>query len=311
MSDSENAEQRKRVEAFSRRHRVALLTMLFTDMVGSTAIKRSVGDHAAVELFGQHHARIRELLTRFPEAQEIETAGDSFFLVFAKPSDALHFALLMQNSLRQLHHETGQPLLDRVGIHVGEVFTEQRGDVARAVFGMQIDIANRVMSLGGPDQILMSRFAFDSARQMLRGAEIPEIAALTWLNHGSYRIAGVEEPIDICEVGETGLAALAPPGNSLKGRRVQVADDEPVLGWRPAPGQLVPHTRWELARSLGGGVFREVWLAPPDQLNPRLPFNFCFNADHFAPYLAKLFPSSCGSGSRTSQYRGDPRRVLR
>src|SRR5687768_10153496 len=202
MSDSDNALQRTRVEAFSRKHRVALLTMLFTDMVGSTAIKRAVGDHAAMRLFAQHDACIRELLQRFPEAQEIETAGDSFFLVFAKPSDALHFALLMQNSLRQLHKQTGQPLLDRVGIHVGEVFTEQRGDIARAVFGMQIDIANRVMSLGCADQILLSRFAFDSARQMLRGAEIPEIGELTWLNHGEYKLAGVEEPIEVCEVGE-------------------------------------------------------------------------------------------------------------
>ena len=280
MSNSENAEQQKRVEAFSRKHRAALLTMLFTDMVGSTAIKRSVGDHAAIELFGQHHARIRELVKRFPEAQEIETAGDSFFLVFAKPSDALHFALLMQNSLRQLHHETGQPLLDRVGIHVGEVVTEQRGDDARGFFGVQIDIANRVMSLGGPDQILMSRFAFDSARQMLRGAEIPEIAALTWLSHGSYKIAGVEEPIDVCEVGETGLAALTRPGDSPKGQRLRVDNDEPVLGWRPAPGQLVPHTRWELERILGGGGFGEVWLAQHDKLKQKRVLKFCFNADH-------------------------------
>lgn len=43
-------DQRSRVEAFQRRHRVALLTMLFTDIVGSTAIKQKLGDTQAVML---------------------------------------------------------------------------------------------------------------------------------------------------------------------------------------------------------------------------------------------------------------------
>jgi WD40 repeat protein/class 3 adenylate cyclase/tRNA A-37 threonylcarbamoyl transferase component Bud32 len=270
---------RGRVEAFSKKHRIALLTMLFTDIVGSTQLKQLLGDRAAIDLIGRHHALIRDLLTRFVDAEEISTAGDSFFIVFAKPSDAAHFALLMQNGMRRLQRETGRPVLDRVGIHVGEIFVQQRGETTRDLFGIQIDTAARVMSLGGADQILLSRFAFDSARQILRGADIPEIGALTWLNHGYYEMKGVEEPVEVCEAGETGLAALTPPGDSQKAHRFHSPTDEPVLGWRPAPGLLVPATRWMLERNLGEGGFGEVWLARHEQLKQERVIKFCFNAE--------------------------------
>jgi hypothetical protein len=42
------------------------------------------------------HAVIREILGHFSEGEEIETAGDSFFIVFTKPSDAVKFSLLVQ-----------------------------------------------------------------------------------------------------------------------------------------------------------------------------------------------------------------------
>lgn len=275
-----NAEQnRGRVEAFTRKHRIALLTMLFTDIVGSTRLKQVLGDRAAIELIQRHHALIRELIARFPEAEEIDTAGDSFFIVFAKPSDAAHCALLMQNGMRRLREETGQPVLDRIGIHVGEVFIQERGETRRDLFGIQIDTTARVMSLGGADQILLSRFAFDSARQILRGFEIPEIGELTWLNHGYYEMKGVEQPLEVCEVGETKFAALTPPKDSEKAHRFHSPTDEPVLGWRPAAGQVVPHTRWTLERSLGEGGFGEVWLARHEQLKQARVIKFCFNAE--------------------------------
>jgi len=272
-------ESRPRIEAFSRKHRIALMTMLFTDIEGSTRLKQILGDRAAIELIQRHHGLIRELIARFPEAEEIGTAGDSFFIVFTKPSDATHFALLMQTGMRQLRQETGHPVLDRIGIHVGEVFIQERAGLARDLFGIQIDTTSRVMSLGRADQILLSRFAFDSARQILRGAQMPEIGDLTWLNHGYYEMKGVEEPIEVCEVGETGLATLSAPPDSEKAHRFRSADDEPVLGWRPAQGQFVPGRRWRLERCLGEGGFGEVWLARHEDLKEQCVFKFCFKAD--------------------------------
>ncbi len=93
-------EQRAKVEEFQRKHRIGLLTLLFTDLVGSTQLKQELGDHAAVALIQQHRALVREILSGFKEGEEIETAGDSFFLVFTKPSDAVQFSLLLQTRLR-------------------------------------------------------------------------------------------------------------------------------------------------------------------------------------------------------------------
>ena len=89
--------------------------------------------------------------------------------------------------------------------------------------------------LRGQHQILASRFAFDSARQVLKGEDIAGIGPLSWLNHGTYSLKGVDEPIEICEVGgEEGEAVLAAPGDSEKVHRHVAPGDEPVLGWRPA-----------------------------------------------------------------------------
>ncbi|MEA3212731.1 MAG: hypothetical protein QOE70_5788 [Chthoniobacter sp.] len=272
-------DKRQRVDEFQRKHRIALLTMLFTDIVDSTRLKQVLGDRAAIALIERHHALIRETLARFPEAEEINTAGDSFFCVFAKPSDSAHFALLVQRGVRDLACETGYPVMDRIGIHVGEVFVHERSDTERDLFGIQIDTTARIMSLGGADQILLSRFAFDNARQVLRGHDLDRLGELSWLNHGYYEMKGVEEPVEVCEVGEVGIAALDAPGESDKTQRFRSPDAEPVLGWRPAVDQPVPGTSWVLEKKLGEGGFGEVWLGRDKVLKTRHVFKFCFRAD--------------------------------
>src|SRR2546422_792953 len=165
---------RARVEEFRRKHRIGLVTLLFTDIVGSTKLKQVLGDHEAISLIQRHHAIVREILAGFPEGQEIETAGDSFFLVFAKPSDAAKFSLLLQSRLRTLDKERTVLVSDRIGIHVGEVFIgeEEKADSSKHLYGIQVDTCARLMSLGQCDQILMTRFVFDNARQMLRGQDV-------------------------------------------------------------------------------------------------------------------------------------------
>ena len=62
-----------------------------SDIVDSTKLKQSFGDREAVIVIQHHHAVIREILGHFSDGEEIETAGDSFFIVFTKPSDAVKF----------------------------------------------------------------------------------------------------------------------------------------------------------------------------------------------------------------------------
>jgi class 3 adenylate cyclase len=118
-------ERRAKVEEFQRKHRTGLLTLLFTDIVDSTKLKQTFGDREAIPVIQRHHTMIREILGHFSEGEEIETAGDSFFIVFTKPSDAVKFSLLVQARLRALSVEVGRLVFDRIGIHVGEVWIEE------------------------------------------------------------------------------------------------------------------------------------------------------------------------------------------
>src|SRR5579862_7973349 len=130
--------QLKRVEEFQRRHRVGLVTLLFTDIVGSTELKQRYGEQEAVALIQEHHTLIRALLTEFSQAEEVETAGDSFLLVFGRPSEAVSFAGALQARLRAVAAGNGKGLRDRIGIHVGEVFIQtDRADAK--LFGIQVD----------------------------------------------------------------------------------------------------------------------------------------------------------------------------
>lgn len=281
-------DQRAKIEEFRLKHRIGVLTLLFTDLVGSTRLKRTFGDGEAVALMQRHHALVREILARFKEGEEISTAGDSFFIVFMKPSDAIQFSLLLQNNLRTVARETACPLRDRIGIHIGEVVVEERLDSTKPkdLYGLQVDICARVMSLAEGDQILMTRPAFDSARQVLKGRAIEGLKApegLRWLNHGPYMLKGLEEPLEVCEVGEVGAAMLRPPPDSEKVHRFLSPDAEPVLGWRPALDHAIPNTQWVLTDKLGEGGFGEVWLGQHRTLKDSRVFKFCFRADRVRP----------------------------
>ncbi|MBI4664574.1 MAG: hypothetical protein HY735_37760 [Verrucomicrobia bacterium] len=281
-------DQRARIEEFRQKHRIGLLTLMFTDLVGSTQLKQTLGDREAVALIQRHHALVREILARFKEGEEISTAGDSFFIVFMKPSDAIQFSLILQNRLRAAARSAECPLHDRVGIHIGEVVVEERPDSSKPkdLYGLQVDICARVMSLAKGDQILMTRPAFDSGRQVLKGRDIEglrESDGLRWLNHGPYVLKGVEEPLEICEVGEIGAACLKPPPDSERVHRYMSPDAEPVLGWRPALDHVIPNTQWILEDKLGQGGFGEVWLGRHQTLKERRVFKFCFRADRVRP----------------------------
>ena len=171
MEDQFPSGQQNKVEAFGRKHRTGLVTLLFTDIVGSTALKQQLGDRAAADLFRRHHELIRETLHHFAQAEEIETAGDSFLLIFATPSDAIRFALLAQIGLRGLAVESGPGALDRIGIHVGEVVVSEDNESRKPkdLFGIQIDTCARVMSLAQGGQVLMTRAVFDKCAPGAQG----------------------------------------------------------------------------------------------------------------------------------------------
>jgi class 3 adenylate cyclase/Flp pilus assembly protein TadD/TolB-like protein len=266
-----------RIQAFSRKHQTGLVTLVFTDLVGSTHLKQRLGDWLGVRRIQEHHDMVRRLLAGFPEAAEISTAGDSFFLAFARPSDAVLFALGLQNTLRNSARPDETPLRDRVGIHLGEVVIE-KADHRRVhdLYGIQVDLCARLMSLAGADQILTSSLVFESAREAVaRGSS--DLGAVRWERHGRYTLKGIDLPVEVHEVGEAGVAPFwKPPGALIEG---QVADVQQVSELAadptPHPARRLPWTALSVGVALLilGGLLGWRWLSPRTERLAILPFH--------------------------------------
>ncbi len=264
--------------------------LLFTDVVGSTALKSRLGTCAYTRLLARHNALFESLCAPIQGAEILKHTGDGFFVAFETASDAVRFALLFQQMMRTERWDP-QPLTTRIGIHSGEVALMQMAGKPDVV-GLAADVAARVMSLGAGGQILMTRAPFDDARQFV--ADHPEIGAagkpvIRWIAHGRYTFDGGEEPLEVFEVGVEGAAPLAPPPDSGKARRAVPHDQEQTLGWRPAIGLEIPHrVGWILQRKLGEGGFGEVWLGKHEKAGTRRVFKFCFDVERLRSFKREL-----------------------
>ena len=140
-----------------------VVTILFTDIVASTAELVRVGDQAWRDRLASHHARMRDHLNEF-RGREVKSTGDGLLAVFDRPIRAVRCAQAMAATSRSMD------LPIRVGIHVGEV--ELAADDAR---GLAIHTAARIMSLGGADEIMVS----STVGELLEGSGIDLVDAGT------------------------------------------------------------------------------------------------------------------------------------
>lgn len=257
-----------------------LKTLVVTDLVDSTRLVERLGDARAAEILAQHDRLARGLIERF-DGREIDKS-DGFLLLFERPVRGVAFALAYHGALSRMAAELAVPLAARAAVHVGEVFLRenrpeevQQGAKLVEVEGLAKSIAARLMGLAGPHQTLLTRVAFDLARRGAAG-EVELEGSLRWLAHGQYLFKGIEEPLEVFEVGRESQAPLAPPSSSEKARRL--GEQEQVLGWRPAPGQAIPlRPHWVFVRKLGEGGMGEVWLARQQKTKELRVFKFCFD----------------------------------
>ena len=157
-----------------------LTTVLFTDIVDSTAKLAELGDQRWRDLLSEHHSRVRRQLARF-HGNEVDTAGDGFFASFDGPARAIRCASAIVESMRDLGLEI------RAGLHTGEC-EKLDGKVG----GIAVHIGARVAANAGPGEIVVSR----TVRDLVAGSGI-EFAP-----RGSTALKGVP--------GEWELFAVAP-----------------------------------------------------------------------------------------------------
>ena len=121
-----------------------LATLLFTDLVGSTAKAAELGDARWRGLLSEHFVGARAELERYG-GREVKTTGDGLLATFDSPGQALRCAA----AIRALTNRDGLQI--RAGVHVGEVEV-----VGEDVRGVTVHEAARIMAAAGPDEILVS-----------------------------------------------------------------------------------------------------------------------------------------------------------
>jgi predicted ATPase/class 3 adenylate cyclase len=121
------------------------VTMVFTDIAGSTALLRELGDRYAGVL-AEHRTRLRAIVERH-HGFEVDTQGDAFFLVFRRASDGLAAAR------EAVSEPGGDPAVRiRVGVHTGEPARSEEGYT-----GIDVHVAARIAASGSGGQIVVSR----------------------------------------------------------------------------------------------------------------------------------------------------------
>jgi len=134
----------------------ALVTVLYTDIVGSTEQALMLGDQRWRTLLDEHDALTRRELRRF-RGREVNTTGDGFVVAFDGPARAVQCAQAIVDDATVLGLEL------RAGLHTGEC--EARGD---DLAGITMHVGARVAALAGPGEVLVSGMV----RDLVYGSDI-------------------------------------------------------------------------------------------------------------------------------------------
>src|SRR5579864_6745373 len=182
---------RAEIDEELRRHKVPL-TILFTDVVGSTAYFDRFGDTAGLAMLQRHAALASKVVAEFG-GRVIKTIGDSVMAEFPEPSRAVRAAMEIQVRIARLNETLPERdrLELRIGMHHGPAFRH-----GSDLYGDAVNVAARVTKHTGPAQILISRAVHD-------GIEMEESSRCTSI--GKIPFKGKTEEEDVFEVAWTDL----------------------------------------------------------------------------------------------------------
>jgi class 3 adenylate cyclase len=147
-----------------------LATVMFTDIVGSTARAADLGDSRWRTLVERHDELVRRQLERF-RGRAVKTLGDGFLATFDGPARAIRCACAINEAVAQLGIEI------RAGLHTGECEVMPSDDVG----GMAVNIGARVSALAGPGEVLVS----GTVRDLVVGSGIE------FADRGEHALKGV------------------------------------------------------------------------------------------------------------------------
>ncbi len=177
------------------------VTMVFSDIDGSTRLLQQLGDDYAAAL-SRHRALVRAAVAD-GDGHEMGTEGDSFFVVFDSARAAVQTCLRAQEALQRQEWPAGTSLRVRMGVHTGEPLRHEDGYV-----GIDVHRAARIASAAHGGQVLLS----DTTRRLV-GDALPEGVRLVPL--GRHRLKDLTQPEQLYQVSAPGLQDAFPPVRSL------------------------------------------------------------------------------------------------
>jgi predicted ATPase/class 3 adenylate cyclase len=177
------------------------VTLLFTDIEGSTRLLQQVGESYA-SVLEACRSLLRAAFLEF-DGHEVDTQGDAFFVAFARASDAVAAAVAAQRALACQPWPEGTTVRVRMGLHTGEPQRSAEGYV-----GLDVYHAARIMSAGHGGQVLLSQTTRDLIEQTL-----PSGVSLRDL--GAHRLKDLQQPSQLFQLVIPGFPIDFPPLKTL------------------------------------------------------------------------------------------------
>ena len=184
------------------------VTLLFTDVEGSTLLLDELGPERYRDTLAEHRRVLRELFERY-RGYEVDYEGDAFFVAFQRAADAVAVAREGQAAL------ASGPVRVRMGLHTGEPLVDPPKYVGR-----DVHLAARIMSAGHGGQVVLSKETRDS----IDGVELRDL--------GEHRLKDFAEPVRLFQLGNESFPPLKTisntnlprPASSFVGREREVAE---------------------------------------------------------------------------------------
>ena len=187
-----------------------VVTLLFTDVEGSTRLLQELGDGYGDALH-EHRRRLRAAFA-VHDGVEVDTQGDAFFVAFSRASDAVAAAEDAQRAL------AGGPIRVRMGLHTGEPRLSEEGYV-----GLDVHRGARIAAVGHGGQVLLSgttRALVDADVRDLGPHRLKDLSAPEQIFQ--LEVDGLLSDFPLLKTLEVGMRSLPSPGTSFVGRATEL-----------------------------------------------------------------------------------------
>jgi predicted ATPase/class 3 adenylate cyclase len=187
-----------------------VVTLLFTDVEGSTRLLHELGDGYGDALH-EHRRRLRAAFAAH-DGVEVDTQGDAFFVAFSRASDAVAAAEDAQRAL------AGGPIRVRMGLHTGEPRLSEEGYV-----GLDVHRGARIAAVGHGGQVLLSsttRALVDAGARDLGPHRLKDLSSPEHIFQ--LEVDGLPSEFPLLKTLEVGMKSLPSPGTSFVGRATEL-----------------------------------------------------------------------------------------